>query len=189
MGELSTMLKLSQNKIDFCGKERNFKRCSNKDLRDANKDIEDIQKDIKDKMEKGMKMGEEGRTLRIKANELLSKKKPTAKEKKEAEKLNKEADEVQKALEEYGEIIENEQESFDENIVKAYDKICVTLLEPMEPGEFEENHDSRDMIIAKNLSLFYDMYMTGFSQAKIDMRIRQLVDAEHESRFRFQEEE
>lgn len=182
------MLKLSQNEIDFCGEPRRFKRCSNKVLKDANKDVEAIQQELQDKMERGIKMGEKARNLRTEANKLLSKTKPGVKDKNRAEKLNKEAESVESEIEEFAEAIQNAQDEYDERIIHAYDKVCVTLLEPMDPGEFEENHDSRDMVIAKNLSLFYDMYMTGFSQTKVDMRIRQLIDAEHEHRFQFREE-
>jgi len=182
------MLKLSKNEIDFCGKKRRFKRCPNKVLRDANKDVEDIKKDLQEKMENGLKMGEESRELRLKANKITTKEEPTAAEKKKADGYIKKAEKIEADLEEFAKSIEDQQDEYDDKIIKAYGKVCMTLLEPMEEGEFEANYDSTDMVIAKNLSLFYDMYMTGFSEAKIQMRVRQLIDAEHEGRFQFREE-
>jgi len=189
------MVKLSKSSIEFCGKQRRFKRCPTRVLRDSNKDVEALQKYARDKRQLIMdKVNEAGKKrqeavqlygLAYKDDSLLEK------NQRKADKLVKEAEKIESELEELSDKIEIELGDFDERMDEAYDKVCVTLLEPMEPGEFVEAHDNIDMIIAKNLGMFYDLYMSGTSQAKIDLRLRQLIDAEHDSQigqFRSQEE-
>lgn len=188
------MAKLSSKEIEFCGKKRRFKRCPNKELRDAHKGVEAIQKEAVDKREDLLKKITEANKKRQEAAQLTI---DSAKDsdnvdenKKKADRLIKRAEKIEKEVEEMTEKMEEELKDFDIRLAEAYDKVCVVLLEPMEPGEFTENHDSTDFVIAKNLGLFYDMYMTNFPEAKIESRLRQIIDAEHENQMnRFRQEE
>lgn len=178
------MVKLSKNEIEFCGKKRRFKRCPNKVLRDSNKDVEALRKEATEKRDMLVKKMAEVQEKRQEATQLLglAYKDDTILEKnqKRADKLVKEAKKIEAEVEELSEKISEELADFDERLAEAYDKLCVALLE-IEPGEFIEKHDSIDLIIAKNLGLFYDMYMSGTPQAKIDVRLRQLIDVEYDN--------
>lgn len=179
------MVKLSKTEIEFCGEKKRFKRCPNRVLRDSNKPVEALQKEYQDKRNELLKRVTTAQEKRQEAVQLygLSYKDDTILEKnqKKADKLVKEAKKIEAEVEEWSEELEKELTSFDERMAEAYDKVCVTLLEPMEPGEFIENYDNIDLIIAKNLGLFYDLYMSNTPQAKIDLRLRQLIDAEHDN--------
>ena len=187
------MVKLSKTEIEFCGKQRKFKRCPNRVLRDSNKDVEALQKEAMDKRDVLVKKVAEAQEKRQEAVRLLGltyeDDSLLEKNQKKADKLIKEAKKIESEVEELGDKLTEELADFDERLEQAYDKVCLTLIEPMEPGEFTETHDNIDMIIAKNLGLFYDLYMSNTSQAKIDLRLRQLIDAEHDNQIgRFRQE-
>lgn len=179
------MVKLSKNEIEFCGKMRRFKRCPNRVLRDSNKGVEALQKEATERRDEIVQKISEAQEKRQEAVQLLglTYKDDTILEKnqKKADKLVKEAKKIEAKVDELSDTINEELSDFDERMAEAYDKVCQTLLEPMEPGEFIKNYDTIDLIIAKNLGLFYDLYMSGTAQAKIDMRLRQLIDAEHDN--------
>jgi hypothetical protein len=178
------MAKTSKTEIEFCGKKRRFRRCSNRVLRDSNKDVEALQREATKKRDELVKKISEAQEKRQDAVQLLglAYKDDTILEKnqKKADKLIKEAKKIESEVEELSNKIGEELATFDERMAEAYDKVCVALLE-IEPGEFLENYDSIDLIIAKNLGLFYDLYMSGTPQAKIDVRLRQLIDVEHDN--------
>lgn len=171
------MMKLSQKKIEFCGKPRKFKRVPASVLKDASKDVEAVQKKLTKIVTEINEKELEARNKKVEANDILIKPKVTKKEKAKAEKLIKEADKIMEDLEEYSKGLEGEIKKLDNELVEGYGVIAETLLEPMTVKEFVENHDSVDMVIAKNLSIFYDMYMAGFSEVKIEQRLKQMIDA------------
>jgi len=171
------MMKLSQKEIEFCGKPRKFRRVATSVLKDASKNVENVQKELADIVTGINEKELEARNKKVEANDILIKPKVTKKEKSRAEKLIKEADKIMEDLEEYSKGLEGKINKLDNDLIEGYGLIAETFLEPMTVKEFVENHDSIDMVIAKNLSIFYDMYMSGFSEVKIEQRLKQMIDA------------
>lgn len=182
------MLKQSKETIYFCGKERHFKRCPNKVLRDVSKPIEEIQNALLDKVTKVNELEVESQRLRFESNDLLNQEKVSPDDIKKSNKLIKEAKKIEEEAMEIGKTVNSEIDGINEKLDIEYGKVCELLLDPFEPGEFEANYDTVDKVIVKNISMFYDMYMTNTREAKIQERIRQLVAAEHESKVDFRAE-
>lgn len=168
------MQKLSKLTIEFCGKERNFKRCPTKTLKKYTKGIEDIQKGIQ-------KKAQEVRDKEIEADNLeeLSKTKEDnlgkASYLEKAQELREEAKAIQKEMEDNADTMEEE-------MIEKYGELCAQILEPFDPEEFEENYDSRDMALINSLGALYDMYMSNFSEVKIEARIQQIIEGNIDQR-------
>ena len=177
------LIELSKKKITFCGKQRQFKRVPAKALKDASKGLEAIQEEMAE-MVQGLQEDElKAQKKRVEANDLLLNPKATKKDETRANKLLKEAETIEKGLEERAEEINSQVEELNSKLIESYSVIAETLLEPMTASEFIENHDNLDMIKAKNLSIFYDLYMADFAEAKIEQRYKQMIDAEHDQLF------
>lgn len=81
------MMKLSQKKIEFCGKPRKFKRVPASVLKDASKDVEAVQKKLTKIVTEINEKELEARNKKVEANDILIKPKVTKKEKAKAEKV------------------------------------------------------------------------------------------------------
>jgi uncharacterized membrane protein len=176
------MIKLSTKTIDFCGKPRKFRRTPAKKLKEASRDIEAMQQEVENLYNQVREKASEAQTSRTEAADLLAN--PTKTNETKARKLLKKAEKAEGEVKEIEQKLHDEMTTYDQRIEQAYGGIAELLLEPMTVEEFIEEHDSTDMIIAKNLPMFYDMYMAGFNEVKIEQRLKQLIDAEYEARFR-----
>ncbi|KAF5031061.1 hypothetical protein DSECCO2_631650 [anaerobic digester metagenome] len=192
-------MKLSKKTIEFCDKPRHFKRCPNKQLKEAMKGVEGIQKDMENSLDGVKKDVDKVEELRKEATllfndietskdndrlikdekELEKRVLQREKDNKKALKLIKQAEKIEADLEKKTDKINAKVKEIDGKLITEYGKVCEQLLEPFAPGEFEENYDSIDMTIAKNLPMFYDLYMGNISENKIDNKLKQLIEAEH----------
>lgn len=192
-------MKLSKKTIEFCGEPRHFKRCPNKTLKKVMKGVEGIQKDLEtdlegvkkdvDKVEElrkeatllfnDIEISREGDILIKDEKEMEKRVLQREKDNKKALKLIKQAEKIEEELEKKSEEIDAKIEETDVRLIAEYGKVCEQLLEPFKAEEFEENYDSIDMTIAKNLPMFYDLYMGNISENKIDNKLKQLIEAEH----------
>lgn len=174
------MHKLSRIKIDFCGKKRNFRRCTARELKNASKGLEDIEKEMSNEVERLKELVKKGAEFKRESDQIYSKTNHTKANERKAEKLIKEAEKIETEINQLADELEEKSDEINERFIKEYDKICQLLLEPFQEGEFIKEHDSIDMIIAKNLQMFYDMYMTGMREEIIEGKLKELVEAEHE---------
>lgn len=168
------MQKLSKLTIDFCGKERNFKRCPNKQLKQYTKAIENIQKEVRDKAQEARDKEIEAENLEAQA-EAKEDNIEKASYLEKAQELRNEAKAIQKEVEDNADDMEAE-------MIKKYGELCSQILEPFSPEEFEENYDSRDMALINSLGALYDMYMSNFSEIKIEARIQQIIEGNIDQR-------
>lgn len=199
-------MRLCKRTIDFCGEERRFKRTTNKALKNAMKGVEALQKELVDSLKGFEDKFNEAQKLRTEATGLYTQletskdgdravddkeelKKRAVKREKDndkALKLIKQAEKIEKSLEKKTKEVEAKIDEVNDKLIPEYGKVCELLLEPFEAGEFEEKYDSLDMAIAKNLPMFYDLYMANVPEQKIKAKIRQLIEAEHSESSEFQ---
>lgn len=163
--------KFSNQEIFICGANRRFKRTQEETLRDAAKPLEDLQKDVRSRLEEHDELLEEAKELREDA-EFEEDKETARKLIKKARKKEKDARKVKKA-------VEDEADELQAQMDAEQEKLCILLLDPFEPGDYA-NRDIGDKTKLKMLPMLYVMYMEGFSEAKIQTRIKQVINAEHE---------
>lgn len=176
-------------RLNFCGKERKFKRTPNRELKDYQKNIEDIQ----DKMQP---LIERNRDFQFKITELedeiesidkhlilLEKlEDPTDDEIRESLKLNSKKIELQKEI--HNERRANDKlsdddnqffEDLDQELRDAYASFAVKVFDKFEFDEFEENADSTDLTIAPNLASLYRLALSGASQKELDKAYKDII--------------
>jgi predicted RNase H-like nuclease (RuvC/YqgF family) len=176
-------------KVEFCGKERKFKRCPNKTLKDYQKSLEDIQ-------ERMMPLAEATRDFRFKINELedeigsinkhielLEKlEDPTDSEIRECMDLTKEKTKLQKEIHELR-VANDESEKensklyneLDEELKNSYCEFAMVIFEDFSREEFDEEADSTDLTIAPRLGELYRLATTGVKQKDIDKLYQKIV--------------
>lgn len=176
-------------KVEFCGKERKFKRCPNKTLKDYRKSLEDIQ-------ERMMPLAEATRDFRFKINELedeigsinkhielLEKlEDPTDSEIRECMDLTKEKTKLQKEIHELR-VANDESEKensklyneLDEELKNSYCEFAMVIFEDFSREEFDEEADSTDLTIAPRLDELYRLATTGVKQKDIDKLYQKIV--------------
>ena len=168
------MQKLSKLTIDFCGEPRHFKRCPTKTLKQYTKGIEDIQKEIRNKAQDAR-----GKEIEADNMEAMADTKEDKTEKagylEKAKELREEAKAIDKE-------IEDNAPAMEEEMIKKYGELCSQILEPFTPEDFEENYDSRDMALINSLGALYNMYMSNFSEIKIEARIQQIIEGNIDQR-------
>lgn len=180
-------MKLNQ-KVEFCGKERKFKRCPNKTLKDYQKAIEDIQDEItplaertRDYQFKLTELNDEISSI-DKHIELLEKlddasdeeirecialTKDKVKLQKEIHQLRKENDDVE---------LENREkyEKLDDKLRNSYGKFASNIFEDFDESEIDEA-DSTDLTLAPRLGEIYRLATTGVKQKEIDKAVQKII--------------
>ena len=177
-----------KTRINFCGKERKFKRCPNRELKDYQKDIEDIQ----DKMQPLIKrnrdfefqiteLQDEIQSIN-KHLQLLDKlEDPSDDEIRESIQLNRSKTELQKSIHDLrkqnDDLSEDDKKFFeglDEELRHCYAEFSTKVLEKFEYDDFEEA-DSTDLTIAPNLGSLYRLAVSGASQKEIDKAYKDII--------------
>lgn len=175
-------------KVKFCGKERKFKRCPNRTLKDYQKNIEDIQ-------EKVMPIAKKLRDYQFEINEFQNEltsleeyidivknfDNASDEEIRESLKLIKQKTELQKKIhniikEQEDFRLENEKfyEELEEELRLAYGGFASKLFEEFDAEEIDEA-DSNDLIIAPRLSELYRLSLTGANQKEIDELYQKII--------------
>lgn len=178
-----------KTKINFCGKERKFKRTPNKELKDYQKNIEDIQ----DKMQP---LIERNRDYEFKITELedeiesidkhlilLDKlEDPTDEEIRESITLNRSKINLQKQIHEArreNDSLSDDDKKFfedlDQELRDAYAEFAVKVLDKFEFDEFDEYADGTDLTVAPNLGSLYRLAVSGASQKEIDKAYKDII--------------
>lgn len=180
-------LKLNQ-KVEFCGKERKFKRCPNSTLKDYQKTIEDIQDKItplaertRDYQFRLTELDDEMKAI-DKHIELLEKLEDASDEEirecinltKEKIKLQKEMHELRVANDEAEKKDIKFYEDMDNKLRMAYGEFASKVFDDFIPSEIEEA-DTMDLTLAPRLSDVYRLAMTGAKQKEIDNLINKIV--------------
>lgn len=176
------------SKIEFCGKERKFKRCPNKLLKDYQKSIEDMQEEM-------IPLAKRTRDFQFKITELedeigsidkrieLLEKLDDASDKeirdcmdlvskktdlqKEIHKLRKENDDA--------ELKDNEvYKDLEDKLRESYATFAHEIFEDFDVDEIDEA-DSTDLTIAPQLGSLYRLATTGAKQKEIDKAYKELV--------------
>ncbi len=184
----ANMVLKMNTKIEFCGKERKFKRCPNKTLKDYQKSIEDIQ-------DKLTPLAENTRDFQFKITELedeiasidkhielLEKLEDASDEEirecialtKDKIALQKEIHQVRKANDDVE--LENRKiyEDLDEELRASYGKFASTIFEDFSEDEIDEA-DSTDLTIAPRLSELYRLATSGCKQKDMDKAYQKIV--------------
>jgi len=171
-----TLDELSKLTINFCGKERHFKRCPSSQLTKYTEAIEELQMSVQNK-------GQEAREKEIEADNLDAQ-----------AQLKKDDDEKLDLLERANqcradakairdEVMDSAKEQ-EKEMQKRYAELCCQLLEPLTVEEFMENFDSRDMALVQGMGIIYDMYMSDFPEVKIKNKIGQMIEAHADLRLK-----
>ena len=181
------VLKLNQ-KVEFCGSERKFKRCPNKTLKDYQKTIDDMQNDI-------TPLAERTRDFQFRLTELedeiasidkhielleqlddatddeirecISLTKDKIQLQKDIHQLRRDNDEAEKEDREF-------YEDLDKKLRENYGEFASKIFEDFDPSEIEEA-DSTDLTIAPRLSELYRLAMTGAKQKEIDKLYAKII--------------
>lgn len=176
------------SKIEFCGKERKFKRCPNKTLKDYQKTIEDIQDKITPLAERTRnyqfeltELEDEQKSI-DKHIELLEKlEDATDSEIRECIDLTKKKIELQKKIHQLrkdndeAEKEDNEiYKEMDEKLRSSYGEFASKIFEDFDPSEIEEA-DSNDLTIAPRLSELYRLSTTGAKQKEVDKLYAKII--------------
>jgi len=178
-------------KIEFCGEERKFKRCSNKTLVSFQKEIEKLQEEMKPVFQDDIDLEEEIEDIQgqiDRANKKIelieSAEDPTDDELRKAIKFVDDIDKLtlkKKGLEKQLRNSEDERKDeikkLEKKLEQTYAELACLLIDPLTPKEFIEEYDSIDMIKVQNLGMFYNMCQSGFTQTQIDKKIREVVKA------------
>ena len=181
------VLKLNQ-KVEFCGSERKFKRCPNKTLKDYQKTIDDMQNDI-------TPLAERTRDFQFRLTELEDEiasidkhielleqlDDATDDEIRECISLTKDKIQLQKDIHQLrrdNDEAENEDREFYEDLDKKlrenYGEFASKIFEDFDPSEIEEA-DSTDLTVAPRLSELYRLAMTGAKQKEIDKLYAKII--------------
>lgn len=175
-------------KVEFCGSERKFQRCANRELKDYQKTIEDIQDKLTPLAERtrdfNFQLNELNDELNIidKHIELLDKlDDATDDEIRESMKLNKDKIELQKKIHELrvsNDEAEKEDRSFyeelDNELRKSYGEFASKIFSNFEVDDIEEA-DSTDLTLAPRLSEVYRLATTGVKQKEIDNAVQKII--------------
>ena len=175
-------------KIEFCGKERKFKRCPNSTLKDYQKTIEEMQDKITPLAERTRDFQFELRELEDEKDsidkhiELLEKlDDATDEEIRECIKLTKDKISLQKkihSLRKANDEAEKEDREFyedlDNQLRESYGEFASKIFEDFDPSEIEDA-DSTDLTIAPRLSELYRLSTTGAKQKEIDKLYAKIV--------------
>ena len=181
------VMKMNQ-KVEFCGKERRFKRCPNKTLKDYQKSIEDIQDQL-------IPLAERTRDYQFKLTELTDEIEAinkhiellerlddaTDKEIRECIDLTKQKIVLQKEIHQLrvnNDEIEKEDKNFydqlDAQLRGSYGEFASLIFEDFDPSEIEEAH-STDLTIAPRLSELYRLATTDVKQKEIDKAYQKII--------------
>lgn len=175
-------------KVQFCGKERKFKRCPNDTLKDYQKAIEDIQDRL-------TPLAERMRDFQFKLTELTDEMEAIDKHIELLEKLDDASDEeirecidltktkikLQKELHELR--IDNDEaekedrafyEDLDNQLREAYGEFASKIFDDFDPSEIEEA-DSTDLTIAPRLGEVYRLSTTGAKQKEVDKLVQKII--------------
>ena len=182
------MVMKMNTKIEFCGKERKFKRCPNSTLKDYQKTIEEMQDKITPLAERTRDFQFELRELEDEKDsidkhiELLEKlDDATDEEIRECIKLTKDKISLQKkihSLRKANDEAEKEDREFyedlDNQLRESYGEFASKIFEDFDPAEIEDA-DSTDLTIAPRLSELYRLSTTGAKQKEIDKLYAKIV--------------
>ena len=176
-------------KVEFCGKERKFKRCPNKTLKDYQKSIEDIQ-------DKLTPLAERTRDYQFKLTDLEDEMKAIDKHIELLEKLEDASDDeirecialtkdkigLQKEIHQIRKENDDAEledrkfyEDLDQELRKSYGKFANAIFEDFNVDEIEEA-DSTDLTIAPRLSEIYRLATTGVKQKEIDKAVQNIIN-------------
>lgn len=190
-------MSFNARKINFCGKERKFKRCPNRTVKDFQKRIEDIQEELEPLTDKNrefqfasQEINDEIETIN-KHIELLEKlDEPTDEEIRQSLDLNQSKVQLQKELHKLindNELsMRNEKDFFkdiDKKLMDTYAEFATIIFDKFEFEEFEEEADSTDLVIAPHLSELYRLCTSGAKQAEVDKVYRNIIKDNIESSF------
>ncbi|MFA0846371.1 MAG: hypothetical protein ACC614_02230 [Methanobacterium formicicum] len=178
-------------KIEFCGKERKFKRCSNKTLVTFQKDIEKLQEEMKPVFQDNIDLEEQLEDIQAQIDRtnkriqlIESAETPTDAEIRKAIKLLDDIDTLsmekrtlEKQLREDGDERKDQMRQLEEKLENTYAELACLLIDPLTPEEFKEEYDSIDLIKVQNLGMFYNMCQSGFTQTQIDKKVREVIKA------------
>jgi len=181
------VLKLN-HKVEFCGKERKFQRCANKELKDYQKTIEDLQDKI-------LPLAERTRDFQFRLTELDDEMKAIDKhiellerlddasdeEIRECINLTKEKVKLQKEMHEVriqNDEAEKEDREFYEELDKTlrmnYGEFASKIFKDFDADEIDEA-DSTDLTIAPRLGELYRLATSGCKQKDIDKLYSKIV--------------
>lgn len=190
-------MSFNARKINFCGKERKFKRCPNRTVKDFQKRIENIQEELEPLTDKNrefqfasQEINDEIETIN-KHIELLEKlDEPTDEEIRQSLDLNQSKVQLQKELHKLindNELsMRNEKDFFkdiDKKLMDTYAEFATLIFDKFEFEEFEDEADSTDLVIAPRLSELYRLCTSGAKQAEVDKVYRNIIKDNIESSF------
>lgn len=176
------------HKVEFCGKERKFKRCPNSTLKDYQKTIEDIQ-------EKITPLAERTRDYQFRLKELEDEKESIDKHIELLEKLDDATDdeirecisltktkltlqrkihELVKANDEAEKEDVKTYEDLETELRNSYGEFASKVFEDFDSSEIEDA-DSTDLTIAPRLSELYRLATSGCKQKDIDELYRKII--------------
>ena len=176
-------------KIYFCGKERQFKRCPNRTLKDYQKSVEEYQ-------DKLYPLAESNRDYQILVDELSSEidiideniellsklNDPSDDEIREIMNLNKKKLSLKKKMNKARVDNDNKSqknrkkyEEISKDIENTYDQFALASLKGWKEGEFMEEADSTDYDIAPHLHELYRLSLAGCTQQEIDDAYKKLL--------------
>lgn len=178
-----------KTKVNFCGKERKFKRTPNRELRDYQKEIEDIQDKMQPLIERNRDYQFEVTELEDEIESidkhliLLDKlDEPSDDEIRESIQLNRDKTELQKKIhqkqKEYDKLSDDDKKFFedlDKELRDAYATFAVKIFDKFEFDEFDEFADGTDLTIAPNLGSLYRLALSGASQKEIDKAYKDII--------------
>ena len=181
------VLKLNQ-KVEFCGKERKFKRCPNSTLKDYQKTIEDIQDKLTPLAERMRDFQFNITELEDEMNaidkhiELLEKLEDANDDEirecitltKDKIKLQKEIHKLRVANDDAEKKDMKFYEELDKKLREAYGEFASKVFDDFIPSEIEEA-DSTDLTLAPRLSDVYRLAMTGAKQKEIDKLVSKII--------------
>ena len=182
------MVMKMNTKIEFCGKERKFKRCPNSTLKDYQKTIEEIQDQLTPLAEQtrdfqfALTELEDEISSIDKHIELLEKLDDASDDEiRECIKLTKEKIKLQKKIHELrksNDDAEKENREFyeelDQQLRSSYGEFASKIFEDFNADEIEEA-DSTDLTIAPRLSELYRLSTTGAKQKEVDKLYSKIV--------------
>lgn len=175
------MIKSSEKTMEFCGKERHFKRCPNKALKNANKKAATVQKKVA-KMQNDLQSKQrEIQNLNKEADFIVENKDRTEKDIERATELlqliPQKEDELNKLMDKF----DKDLDKVENELMDAYYEKCELMLEPFTKADFDEM-DDLDMAIVPFLEMFYDMYMSNFPEPKIEAKRKEIIEGGHKNR-------
>lgn len=190
-------MSFNARKINFCGKERKFKRCPNRTVKDFQKRIENIQEELEPITDKNrefqfasQEINDEIETIN-KHIELLEKlEEPTDEEIRQSLELNQSKVHLQKDLHKL--IDENEKSAreekgffkdIDKKLMDTYAEFATLVFDKFEFEEFEDEADSTDLVIAPRLGELYRLCTSGAKQSEVDKVYQSIIKDNIESSF------